>query len=110
MENLKDTLKELLGYREELGMKKLSDDMILDVATRIFISQNISNRQSNPSPYKARSAPPNYKSPSPQGEQEMATDGQKKFLTDLKYGGDIEVLTKREAHALLQEITKGRQR
>ena len=43
MENLKEIIKELKSYTA-LGLKA-SDDIILDCATRIFISNNISSQK-----------------------------------------------------------------
>ena len=52
MENLKNLINELKCYRDELGLKKLSDDMILDCSTRIFNSQNILSQSQGQYPKK----------------------------------------------------------
>jgi uncharacterized protein YpbB len=44
MENLKKIIKELLSYKKEFGLDT-NDNHIFECATRIFISQNISNHR-----------------------------------------------------------------
>ncbi len=46
MEDLKNIIKEIKGYQEELGLK-FSDDQILETSVRIFNTQSIQNNKSN---------------------------------------------------------------
>ena len=50
MEDLKDTIKEIVKYKEELGLNNLSDDMILDCSTRIFNAQIRQEEKENKKP------------------------------------------------------------
>jgi len=97
MEQLKDILREVISYKDDLNMPKLSDDMILDCACRIFNSQNIQERKKSNQPEKGNE----------NGQDESVTPGQRKFLSDIGYEGEkIDSLTKTEAHHILKEYSK----
>ncbi len=81
MEELKNIIKELQSYKKSLGMN-LSDDMILDCATRIFNSGNIKQDSK---------------------KEESATEKQIGLLKKLRYKGDTSILTKKEASKLIDE-------
>jgi hypothetical protein len=85
MEELKNIIKEIQGYKKALSIV-LSDDMILDCATRIFNSMNLNNKK--------------------ESKEEKATDKQISLLKRLNYKGDISVLTKKEASVLIDEGIK----
>ncbi len=96
MEDLKDTIKEIKTYEKELGLKSLTDDMILDCSTRIFISNNINSEKSKQHALK-------------KDKTEMVSDRQLWKLNQLGYDGDTSNLTKREAITLIKELNEREQ-
>lgn len=95
MENLKDIISEIVRYKK-MGLSNLSDDVILDCATRIFISENIERSQRERKPFYTSSVqePP---------IEEKATDKQLSLLKKIGYKGNLD-LTKREAFKVLNEL------
>lgn len=89
MEDLKNIVKEIITYKN-LGLSHLSDDAILDVSARIFISNNISEDK---------------KEKSEESKVKKASEKQLKFLKQLGYKGDQD-LTVREAFELINKLLK----
>lgn len=91
MEDLKNILKELKELNKDIGA---SGDMVLDCATRIFISNNIQNEKYN-----------NHKLEKPltiNDEPTLASEKQKSLLNKLKIPFDDNI-TKKEAYILIKE-------
>ena len=100
MEGLKETIREVLNCKKILGLKSLSDDMILECSTKIFISNFIqTSKQKNIESMKADKTQ----------ESEPATERQLLFLEKLGYEGTSE-LSKQEAHALIEELKNSREK
>lgn len=98
MENLKNILREILKYKEELKMPNISDDMILRCATAIFNSQNIDNSKDKRFGNMQKSYPKkqNYVNNS----DVPATAGQLYYLNKHKISIP-EGITKAEAHKII---------
>ena len=79
MENLKEVIREIIKYRDELNLRNLSDDKILEAGVSIFLSGNVEKEKEQP-----------------------ASDKQKWFLKKIgiKFPSDV---SKREAFKLIQE-------
>lgn len=92
MEELKFIIKEIQSYKTNLNLKNLSDDMILDCSVRIFNSNNIESKKENKSDKKPNIIP--------------ATEKQKKLLRKLKYDGDLDSLSVKEASMLIDKLMK----
>lgn len=89
MEDLKNIIKELKGYKEI----KPSDDIILDCAVRIFISQSINESKDK-----------RVKEMKESVLQEKATEKQLAYLEKLGYEGKTDKLSKEEAKVLIKEM------
>lgn len=99
MEDLKNILKELKELNKDLNA---SGDMILDCATRIFISNNIQAEKYGRKEFNEEIKPVVKEIYATNINQNPATDKQKQMLKRLKIDFD-ENITKREAYILIKE-------
>jgi len=100
MEDLQNIIKELIEVRKNLKLTKLSDDIILDCSTRIFISQNIQREkeQHQQGQYPKKEFTGQLKNPN-----EPATSKQIYLLKKLGFTEDTSKITKIEASQLIKE-------
>lgn len=98
MENLKNIIKEIQGYREELNLKSLSDDMILDCSVRILNTLAIeTNRQGKRYTNPIDSPPINFI---------PASKEQVNFLIGLGYKEDTSKLSKSQANFIIKKLKR----
>jgi hypothetical protein len=95
MEDLKDIIREITKYKTELGLKNISDDMILDCSTRIFNNQNIN-----------KSKKENIEKMNENKSFIPATEKQKFALKEHNFKGDISKISKEEARQIISEYYK----
>ena len=87
MERLKELIVELRNYVKEKQLN-ITDDKLLDLSTKLYISEIIQNQKTK-QPIK----------------EELATDKQKNYLTRLSISFSP-TITKKEAIKLLQTATQ----